>query len=43
MIAKLTCGRAVIIEAGEKSQGHQTLSKAEVWQSYVAEMLAQSE
>ena len=43
VIAKLPSGRAVLVDAGEKSQGHQTLSKAEVWQSYVSELLAGSE
>ena len=39
-IAALPHGRAVIVDAGEKSLGHQTLSRAEVWQSYVADLLA---
>jgi homoserine O-acetyltransferase len=39
-IAALPHGRAVIVDAGEKSLGHQTLSRAEVWQSHVADLLA---
>ena len=40
LITSLPNGRLVIVEAGQKSEGHQTLSKAEVWQSYVADLLA---
>ena len=39
-IAALPLGRAVIVDAGENSLGHQTLSRAEVWQSHVADLLA---
>jgi homoserine O-acetyltransferase/O-succinyltransferase len=40
LITLLPDGRLVIVDAGQKSEGHQTLSKAEVWQSYLAELLA---
>ena len=39
LIASLPLGRQVIVDAGKKSLGHQTLSIAEVWQGYVAELL----
>jgi homoserine O-acetyltransferase/O-succinyltransferase len=39
-VAALPHGRAVIVDAGERSLGHQTLSRAEVWQSHVADLLA---
>ena len=39
LIASLPHGRFVIVDAGDKSLGHQTLSVAEVWQAYVAELL----
>ena len=39
LIASLPHGRLMIVDAGDKSLGHQTLSAAEVWQAYVAELL----
>ncbi len=41
--SSLSQGRMVIVNAGENSLGHQTLSRAEVWQSYVAELLTTTE
>ena len=39
LITSLPNGRLVIVDAGDKSLGHQTLFKAEVWQSHVAQLL----
>ena len=43
LIGMVSEGRAVIVDAGEKSLGHQTLSKSELWQSYVTELLLATE
>ena len=43
LIAKVSKGRAVIVDAGENSLGHQTLSRSELWQSYVTELLVATE
>ncbi len=40
-VAKMPRARAVFVEAGEASEGHQTLSKAALWASYVSTILAE--
>ena len=40
LFTSLPNGRLVIVDAGEDALGHQTLSEAKVWQSYVSELLA---
>ena len=43
LIAKVSQGRAVIVDAGENALGHQSLSRSELWQSYVTELLVATE
>jgi homoserine O-acetyltransferase len=42
-VARVKRGRAVNLPVGPKSQGHQTLRSAEVWQDYVRQLLQQTE
>jgi homoserine O-acetyltransferase len=41
-IGQVKYGRAVLVPAGRKSRGHQTLRIAEIWQDYVRELLQQT-
>ena len=43
LISMVPQGRAVIVDAGENSLGHQTLSRPELWQNYVTELLVATE
>jgi homoserine O-acetyltransferase/O-succinyltransferase len=42
-VAKIPRARAVMLPAGPRSRGHQTLHVAEVWRDYLAELLARTE
>ena len=42
-IAQVKSGRAVIVPAGPKSRGHQTLRVAEIWEDYVRQPLHQTQ
>jgi homoserine O-acetyltransferase/O-succinyltransferase len=42
-VQKIKRGQAVLIPMGPKNRGHQTLRVAEVWNKYVAQILAETE
>jgi len=39
-VPRVKNGRFVLVPAGEKTRGHQSLTQAVLWKSYVAELLA---
>jgi len=43
LVAKIPRGRFVLVPAGNQTIGHQTLTRASVWKSYLAELLRASE
>jgi homoserine O-acetyltransferase/O-succinyltransferase len=42
-VAAVPHGRGIMLPAGPETRGHQTLHAAEVWQGYVAQLLAETE
>ncbi len=43
LVAKIPRGRFVLVPVGNQTIGHQTLTRASVWKSYLAELLRASE